>query len=154
MRSTNPREVALIFKTYARSIHAKALPSDPSFLRISVACAKIEHWAECNYPSFVRIPTATTPTSLGLSFNPADARSRVAIADAEADARAAKEKRLLEIRGRVAGNGGQNVAPLAPSAAVQNQGPPWEVLAFVGGAVFLIIGLSFGIVLAILHFTA
>lgn len=152
MRSTNPLEVALIFKEYARSIHAKASPSDPNFLRISVACAKIEQWTERNYPSFVRIPTTTGHSSSALSFNPADARSRVAIADTEKDKLAAEERRRLELRERFGGNGGGNGA-LLPSDT-QSQGPPWEVLLFVGGAVFLIIALSVGIVLAVLHFTA
>ena len=43
MRSKNPREVGLIFREYARKIHAKALPTDPSFIRISVACGKVKH---------------------------------------------------------------------------------------------------------------
>jgi farnesyl-diphosphate farnesyltransferase len=150
MRSTNPRECALIFKSYARSIHAKASPSDPNFLRISVACAKIEHWAEHNYPSFVSV-SPPSASSIGLSFDSADARSRVAIADAEADKRAVEEKRRLEIRDRTA-SGGSNGA-LAPSGP-QTQGPPWEVLMFVGGAVFLILALSVGVVLAVLYFTA
>jgi farnesyl-diphosphate farnesyltransferase len=143
MRSTNPREVALIFKEYARSIHAKASPSDPNFLRISVACAKIDQWTERNYPSFVRLPTTTGPSSLHPSFDPADARSRVAIADAEKEKFASEERR----RERFGGNGA-----LLPSDT-QSQGPPWEVLLFVGGAVFLIIALSIGIVLAVLYFT-
>jgi len=144
MRSTNPRDVALIFKEHARSIHAQTSPSDPSFLRISVACSKIEQWAERNYPSFVRI----SPSSQGsLSFDPADARSRVAIADAETDKRRAEEKRRLGVR-----NGNGNSA-LAPSSG-QSQGPPWEMLMFVGAAVFLILGLSVGIVLIALHFAS
>jgi len=147
MRSTNPLEVALIFKEYARSIHSKASPSDPNFLRISVACAKIEQWTESNYASFVRIRTPAGHSSSELSFDPTDARSRVAIADAEKDKLAAEERRLLEIRERFGGNGA-----LLPSDS-QNQGPPWEVLMFVGGAVFLIIALSVGIVLAVLYFT-
>jgi len=151
MRSTNPREVALIFKEYACSIHAKASPSDPNFLRISVACAKIDQWSERHYPSFVRIPNATGGSPSILSFDPADARSRVAMADAEKDKRAAEEKRHLEIRERFGGNGRSNGAP-SPSN-IQNQGPPWEVLMFVGGAVILIISLSIGIVFAALHFT-
>ena len=146
MRSTNPRECALIFKSYARSIHAKASPSDPNFLRISVACAKIEHWTEHNYPSFVCV-SPSSASSLGISFDSTDARSRIAIADAEADKRAAEEKRRLEIRERTGSNG--SLAPSGP----QSQGPPWEVLMFVGGAVFLILALSIGIVLAVLHFT-
>ncbi|SRR6266404_5644083 len=153
MRSTNPLEVALIFKEFARSIHAKASPSDPSFLRISVACAKIEQWSERNYPSFVRIPnTDTTGRSLSkLSFDSSDARSRVAIADAEKDERTAEERRHLELRERFGNNGGNNGAVLPSN--IQSQGPPWEVLMFVGGAVVLIVSLSIGIVLAVLHFT-
>jgi farnesyl-diphosphate farnesyltransferase len=130
-------------------IHAKTSPADPNFLRVSVACAKIEHWVERNYPSFIHIPLPSS-TSPGLSFDPADARSRIAIADAETDKHAAEEKRRLEIRGRIAAAGSNGVR--TPSIA-QNQGPPWEVLTFVGGAVFLIMALSVGIVLAILHFT-
>jgi farnesyl-diphosphate farnesyltransferase len=40
MRSTNPREVAFIFQHYARTIHRKAVTSDPNFIAISVACGK------------------------------------------------------------------------------------------------------------------
>src|SRR6266702_4458490 len=136
MRSTNPRDVVHIFKEHARSIHAKASPADPNFLRISVACAKIEHWAERNYPSFIRV--SKYGTSPGVSFDPADARSRIAHADAETDRRTVDEKRRLEIRERIAAGG-------APSASRSlSQGPPWEVLAMVGGVVFLVLGLSIG----------
>lgn len=41
MRSTNPREVSIIFQEYTRKIHAKSVPSDPNFLKISVACGKV-----------------------------------------------------------------------------------------------------------------
>ena len=41
MRSTNPRDVAFIFRDYSRKIHARAVPDDPSFLRLSVACGKV-----------------------------------------------------------------------------------------------------------------
>ena len=41
MRSVNPKEVGVIFRDYARKIHAKAVTSDPNFLRISVACGKV-----------------------------------------------------------------------------------------------------------------
>lgn len=150
MRSTNPREVVLIFKEHARSIHTKATPADPNFLRIAVACAKIDHWAERNYPSFV-LP-AKHGNNPGISFNPADARSRIAQADAETDRRAADEKRVLEIRERIAAGG----TPAASQSLSlnQNQGPPWEVLAMVGGAVFLILGLSIGSVYVVLHLTS
>jgi farnesyl-diphosphate farnesyltransferase len=41
MRSVNPKEVGLIFRTYARKIHGKAVIADPNFLRISIACGKV-----------------------------------------------------------------------------------------------------------------
>jgi len=46
MRSTNMGEVALIFREYARKIHAKAVRSDPNFIGISIACGKIEQYCE------------------------------------------------------------------------------------------------------------
>lgn len=41
MRSTNPRDVAYMFRDYARVIHSKAIPSDPNFIPISIACGKV-----------------------------------------------------------------------------------------------------------------
>jgi farnesyl-diphosphate farnesyltransferase len=156
MRSTNPREVGLIFKGYARSIHAKTSPADPNFLRLSVACAKIEHWVERNYPSFVRLPPPSSSISTGVTFDSSDARSRVAIAEAESDRHAAEEKRKLEIRERIVAGGAATTTAAngvsSYASATQNQGPPWEVLAFIGAAVFLILALSVGIVLAVVHF--
>jgi farnesyl-diphosphate farnesyltransferase len=150
MRSTNPREVVLIFKEHARSIHAKASPADPNYLRISLACAKIDHWAERNYPSFIHVVPAKHGTNPGIAFDPADARSRIARADAETDRRVADEKRVLEIRERIAAGG----TPTASRNLSLNQGPPWEVLALVGGVVFLVLGLSISSVYVVLHFTA
>ncbi|KAI6096894.1 squalene synthase [Pisolithus croceorrhizus] len=71
MRSTNAREVALIFREYARKIHAKAKPQDPNFLRISVMCGKIEQWCEQNYPSFVILDRNR------VTYNPSDKRTEV-----------------------------------------------------------------------------
>jgi farnesyl-diphosphate farnesyltransferase len=72
LRATNPREVALIFREYAREIHAKAKPQDPNFIRISVMCCKIEHWYEQNYPSFVILGEN------GITYDPLDKRTAVA----------------------------------------------------------------------------
>ena len=41
MRSVKPKEVGVIFRDYARKIHAKAVTADPNFLRISIACGKV-----------------------------------------------------------------------------------------------------------------
>jgi farnesyl-diphosphate farnesyltransferase len=41
MRSTNPKDVAYIFRDYARKIHAKVVSSDPNYIRVSIACGKV-----------------------------------------------------------------------------------------------------------------
>ncbi|KAJ7064049.1 isoprenoid synthase domain-containing protein [Mycena amicta] len=53
MRSTNLRQVSLLFCEYARKMHARALPHDPNFMNLSVACGKIEQWHAHAYPSRV-----------------------------------------------------------------------------------------------------
>ena len=55
MASTNPRDVAYMFRDYARGIHSKAILSDPNFIHIAIACGKIEQWCERHYPSFINI---------------------------------------------------------------------------------------------------
>ncbi|CAK5267843.1 unnamed protein product [Mycena citricolor] len=74
MRATNPREVSIIFREYARKIHGRALPSDPNYLRLSVACGKIEQWCEHHYPSFVVLSGGGGSTTQ--SINADDARGR------------------------------------------------------------------------------
>ena len=49
MRSTNPRDVAYMFRDYARKIHAKAVPEDPNFMQISIACGKVSYLCPPRY---------------------------------------------------------------------------------------------------------
>ena len=51
MESTNLRSVCEIFLKYTREIHRKSTPTDPNFLRISVACGKIEQFIESVFPA-------------------------------------------------------------------------------------------------------
>lgn len=52
MQSTqNLQLVCDVFKKYAKRIHKKNSPKDPSFLQISMACAKIEQFIESIYPT-------------------------------------------------------------------------------------------------------
>ncbi|EJD51316.1 squalene synthase [Auricularia subglabra TFB-10046 SS5] len=76
MRSTSARDVAYRFRDYARAIHAKAVPADPSYVKICVACAKIEMWAEHHFPSFVQV--CGSGDSLRETFDGNDPRSSVA----------------------------------------------------------------------------
>ncbi|CDO70138.1 hypothetical protein BN946_scf184783.g22 [Trametes cinnabarina] len=59
MRSTNPRDVALIFRHYSRVIHARAVPEDPNFIKLSVACGKVR--ARPRPPSPVHSQTDLRP---------------------------------------------------------------------------------------------
>ncbi|PQE32608.1 putative squalene synthetase protein [Rutstroemia sp. NJR-2017a WRK4] len=49
--SQNLRTVCDIFKRYARRISKKNSPKDPNFLKISIACGKIEQFIESIFPS-------------------------------------------------------------------------------------------------------
>ncbi|GAA5994907.1 bifunctional farnesyl-diphosphate farnesyltransferase/squalene synthase [Rhodotorula paludigena] len=55
LKATNPRDVSYIFRDYARQIHAKARPDDPSFIKIAVLAGRIEQWTETRYPSFIQM---------------------------------------------------------------------------------------------------
>ncbi|KAF5361147.1 hypothetical protein D9758_009016 [Tetrapyrgos nigripes] len=126
MRSINPREVATIFRTYCRKIHARALPEDPNFLRISVACGKVEQWCEHNYPSFVQVPsTAGSPPT----YNPEDARSRIIVLDQETDQALQKKRRVLDIRRKVGGDG------TGARQAAGATGSEWEIFMYIAAMI-------------------
>lgn len=63
MGSTNPRDVAYKFRDYARKIHSKARPNDPSFIKIAVLAGRIEQWFETRYPSFIQVGMPIPETS-------------------------------------------------------------------------------------------
>ncbi|KAF8991077.1 hypothetical protein BDQ17DRAFT_1547000 [Cyathus striatus] len=160
MRSTNPREVGLIFRDYARRIHAKADPTDPSFLKISVACGKIcisplpqtttntppqiEQWLEHNYPSFVRL--ATDGQSGG--FDQLDARTYILNDEQKRENELIMKKRLEEIRGGI-----RNGSVAATGNGVLEQGKDmgqYEVMMYVMGGFTLMVVLSLVVVFGVL----
>lgn len=47
----NLQLVCEVFKRHARSIHRKNTPKDPNFLKISIACGRIEKFVESLFPS-------------------------------------------------------------------------------------------------------
>jgi len=138
MRSTNPREVAYIFRDYIRKIHVKSDPADPNFLRLSIACGKIEQWCEQYYPSFIVLG----PGGGGQKFNPADRRSKLIEHDMKREEDLLQEKRIRDARARGV------VAPTREEP--QSNGMPWEILAFMLGVVLLIVGLSIGVTYTVL----
>ncbi|KAG6898017.1 hypothetical protein C0992_007013 [Termitomyces sp. T32_za158] len=135
IRSTNPREVATIFVEYARKIHAKAVTTDPNFLRISVACGKIEQWLEQHYPSHVLLSTT------GVSFNEEDPRTRIIRKEQELDFEIAKKKRVEGIR-----DGHLPLEPPSPEVSKS------EIVMWIGGVTVLIFVLAAAIVYLVFKF--
>ncbi|GBE86635.1 Squalene synthase [Sparassis crispa] len=130
MRSSNPRDVAYIFRDYARRIHQKAIPEDPSFLQLSIACGKIEQWCEHYYPSFVQMRPS------GQTFDSSDARYRIMEAAQKRDKEMQIQKRVQEISGKTGVN-------------LHNQRPPqelptWELVMLIGAVFALIIAVGVG----------
>ncbi|KIM39543.1 hypothetical protein M413DRAFT_447022 [Hebeloma cylindrosporum] len=146
MRSTNPREVGLIFREYARRIHNKANPADPNFIRISVACGKIEQWCEHNYPSFVVYNTETGKQSL----DPSDPRTRIVQVEQERDAQLAKKKRAENLRNGVANGAMNGHAEKMEVKAISTT----ELMMYVGAAFLVVMAISLGIAWGLIKYTA
>jgi farnesyl-diphosphate farnesyltransferase len=145
MRSTNPREVGLIFREYARKIHAKAIPSDPNFIRISVACGKIEAWSEHNYPSFVHYSTESGKQRL----DPFDARTAIVVKEQELDAQLAKKKRVEDLRNGITNGNGANGVEKFEAKEISTS----ELMMYVGAAFTLILVFSMSVVWLVLKYT-
>ncbi|KAH9839709.1 squalene synthase [Rhodofomes roseus] len=144
MRSTNPRDVAYIFRDYARKIHSKAVPEDPSFLQISVACGKIEQWCEQHYPSFVSVSASASGTRQQV-FDSYDARSQVAEATEKRDQERAWQKRLAAASANGKANGAAK--PLGDGKEEFK-----EILMYVFGAFLLVFGVGVGAVWLFLRY--
>lgn len=181
MNSTNPRDVAYMFRDYARSIHKKSNPADPNFIRISVACAKvrfdsifslslssfcppwydganatrhpqIEQWAEHQFPSFVRL-ASDSQQSHQQTLDPSDARTRIAKLAQERDIQ------LARLRASSASTNGNGVIGKRESLVGGGTGGGIgevnkELVLFLGGAVLLIVMMSLLVVGVVLYFTS
>jgi len=140
MRSTNPRDVAYIFRDYTRKIHAKCSPADPNFLRISVACGQIEQWCEHYYPSFISVGASSGNQQLDTT----DRRSIVFQNDQKRDEDLLQLKRVKDAQERGV------VAPRKP--ADQNEGIPFMVFASMAFVLFLTVAVSAGIAYVIITY--
>ncbi|CAD6578312.1 MAG: bifunctional farnesyl-diphosphate farnesyltransferase/squalene synthase [Alectoria sarmentosa] len=85
MQSTqNLKLVCEVFREFTRKIHKKNTPRDPNFLKISIACGKIEQFIETIYPSqdpksIIQEPAAPVdPTSK-------EAKDKAAAVEAKSD---------------------------------------------------------------------
>ncbi|KIY46832.1 farnesyl-diphosphate farnesyltransferase [Fistulina hepatica ATCC 64428] len=144
MRSTNPREVAIIFREYTRKIHAKTVPRDPNFVRLSVACGKIEQWCEHHYPSFVQLGQG------GQSFNTEDARTNVMLAEKRFDDETKKRRRIEDLRKQLEANGATGARA---NVDTYEQGSIMEVVLYVVGGLILILVMCVALIWGILHYS-
>nr|GAT47630.1 predicted protein [Mycena chlorophos] len=135
MRSKNPREVSLIFREYARKIHARMLPHDPNFMKLSVVCGKIEQWHEHAYPSFVQLPSSGSMT-----VRTQDPRGAVFVAEEKAASDERRRRQLDEVRRKMAEKGmptpGTVGSPLQ-SDAYTREAMTWVIGIMLG---FLLVG--------------
>ncbi|KAH7106306.1 farnesyl-diphosphate farnesyltransferase [Auriculariales sp. MPI-PUGE-AT-0066] len=131
MKSTNPRDVAYIFRDYARTIRQKAIPADPSYMRICVATSRIEAWAEHHFPSFVQISGGTGNVSKAL--NMADVRAQVVETE-----RKRMQDRQLEKRLGIK----RHAARHDPA---QDDSFPLGLMAIIAGAMILFCGSIAGV---------
>ena len=69
--------VCKIFLHYTREIHRKSTPRDPNFLRISMACGKIEQFIESAFPGM----TQPSLASMKLAAERAETHRRAARSD-------------------------------------------------------------------------
>ncbi|WFD03865.1 squalene synthase [Malassezia obtusa] len=51
--AVNPRDVAYIFRDYARDIHRRLYVEDPNYVRWCVELGRIEQWCESKFPSYI-----------------------------------------------------------------------------------------------------
>ncbi|BEJ18102.1 hypothetical protein CspHIS471_0703790 [Cutaneotrichosporon sp. HIS471] len=165
LRSTNPRDVAFMFRDYARKIHAKVPKDEPNMLRFSISCARIEQWCEHHYPSFLMIQSGGEgKATTGIDPMSTDARAplyldlvKKAREQAEADRR---EKFMDDLRARGI------IKPTAPETEEQkrereerikkmeNEPFPWlMIIGIVGGLLALMIAMGYGVITLVMKYS-
>lgn len=126
MNSTNPRDVAYICRSYVRSIHAKALPKDPYFMKLSVMCGRVEQWTEHHYPSIISVSRSTVGggSQASIEGDPSDARMRILT----------REVQISKVQQQLTGQG---------KVTIEQQALPKELFMVIAGglAVTLLVGL-------------
>jgi len=136
MRATNPRDVAYLFRDYARRMHVKSDPKDPSFLKIAISCGHIEMWCELNYPSFVSAPSQP---GQGPVIDPNDRRSVVIALDEKRD------KELLDLQKLAEATGGKVKDVVRPGVKTTAKETHWDLILFMIFAMVAVLGLGMGI---------
>jgi len=141
-KCTNPRDVAYAFRDHARTIHAKLMPADPNYLKVSVMCGKIEQWCEHHYPSFILLMSKGEGGGVSSSVDTGISDARASIFRERKTKE--EEKKRLERALKYGLDPNKKVEP-------EDDGrPPWWLLAAMLGLTLLLFavtaGLAFGII--------
>ncbi|KAK6907514.1 farnesyl-diphosphate farnesyltransferase [Kwoniella mangroviensis CBS 8507] len=156
LRATNPRDVAYIFREYARKIHAKVKIEDPNLLKLSIACGKIDQWAEHHYPSFINISASSAGGRASSAIDPESTDARAALfmklaKDAQEKAQREKSEKFmadLKARGVIKQRSPEEEAAIkAKYEEMDKQGAPWFMIgAVIFGVLALMGGLGWGVI--------
>lgn len=150
--AVNPRDVAYCFVKYARKIHAKVKVEDPNFLKLSIACGKIEQWAEHHYPSFVIVQGGKGAVSSALDMSGNDARAALFQRIADHERKVASQKRQVELMQSLERKGlikpmekdehGKPIIRARDIPDEQDNSIPWQMIAAIFGGILAIFGLA------------
>lgn len=160
--AVNPRDVAYCFVKYARLIHAKVSVKDPNFIRLSIACGKIEQWAEHHYPSFVNVGSSGGNVTSSIDTDSGDARAEIYTRIAEDERRRAAVRKQQEMYESMVERGiikpqrnaeGQLVKPdfikMREDGTLRNNANdepvPWLFIASIIGGVFAVFAITGGL---------
>ncbi|KAF6743718.1 hypothetical protein DFP72DRAFT_931900, partial [Ephemerocybe angulata] len=143
MRSTNPREVGLIFRSYARRIHTKA----------------IEQWFEHNYPSFVRIIESADGKARA-EVDEYDARGRILNAQNARDAALLQKRKVEDLKNGIAqrevkvngsGNGINGEGEVRREGRGMEETSVKEVAMYLGAAMAVMVLFSGVVIYLVIH---
>jgi len=146
-QATNPRDVAYLFRDFARAIHKKLMPADPNYVKVSVMCGRIEQWCEHHYPSFILMMSQGEGKGVSTSVDTGGADARIRIYQA----RKTKEEEKKRIDRLV--KYGLDPAKLNEKPGDDDDSrPPWWLLAAMLGVTILLFAVTAAIAFGALWF--
>lgn len=164
-KAVNPRDVSYVFREHTRSIHSKVAKDDPNLLKLSIACAKVEQWAEHHYPSFLEIQNTNGQARTAINTFSTDARvklySELQKIAMEAEAKKRREAVIKDLMDRGIIKTKENQTPAEYQKAEEarmkqldadNETPWLMIIGVIVGMLTVIAAVGGGIVWVILRF--
>ncbi|KAG8984214.1 bifunctional farnesyl-diphosphate farnesyltransferase/squalene synthase [Tulasnella sp. JGI-2019a] len=141
MKSANPRDVAYLCRDFVRSIHTKAAPADPNFMKISITCGRVEQWVEHHYPSIIHV---TTP-----NLEPGTSRAQVSPTQTDARVRILNREMKMHSLQKI-----KDMGLGKETQSFQQEMLPGELYAVVFGGFLVTTLVGCALVFAVLYFTS